>query len=163
MTKLAEFLKEFELTEADIGTITRLGRRCFLTLPEHADLIAQHRGELFGCGVYLGEEKERMEPSPALLELIAAKTKEFKVVVNSESEWLFLCGRDILDAGLLAWDQATSRGLVLVQNEADENLGFGILPKDSKLSSARQRHRMKGVAIKHVLDRGFFLRRERLQ
>jgi ribosome biogenesis protein Nip4 len=163
MTKFTDFLSEFNLAEQDIGHITRAGRRCFLTLPEHDALIATHKRELFGCGVFLGEEKERFEPSAALLELIAAKTREHKTVVDEKAAWLYLCDRDILDKGVVQMGAPTKSGYLLVQDERDENLGYGFAPGAARKQSGKARSRDKNVAVKNLLDRGFFLRRERLE
>jgi ribosome biogenesis protein Nip4 len=161
--KFTDFLAEFSLTEDNIGHTTRIGRRCFLTLPEHDELIAKHRKELFGCGVFLGEEKERFEPSAALLELIAAKTSEHKTVVDEKAAWLYLCDRDILDKGVVQMGSPTKSGYLLVQDERDENLGYGFVPGATRKQSGKAKFRNKNVAVRNLLDRGFFLRRERLE
>jgi ribosome biogenesis protein Nip4 len=155
MSLLNEFCREFGVTEADIGHVTRLGRRCFLTAENQEPLIKKLKNNLFGVGVYLGEEKQRFEPSAALLELIAGKTREHKLVVDERAAWLFLCGRDILEQGVRRKGEPTGNGFLLVQNEKDENLGYGAVPRGGR--------RARGVAAKNLLDRGFFLRRERLR
>ncbi len=153
MSLLNEFCKEFGTTEPALGTVTRFGRRCFLTLPEQGALIAEKKRHLFGAGIFLGEEKQRFEPSPACVELISAAAKEHKVVVDEKAAWLFLCGRDIFTKGIVEQGAPTARGYLLVENERGENLGYGMVPKK----------RQKNVAVKNLLDRGFYLRRERLQ
>jgi len=157
MSLLNEFCEEFGLTEADIGHLTRLGRRCFLTLEDQEPLIVKLKKDLFGAGVYLGEEKQRFEPSAALLEIIAGKTSEHKTVVDERAAWLFLCGRDILDKGLITAAEPTRNGYLLVQNEHDENLGYGRKP------TPKDRKRGHDMAVKNLLDRGNFLRRERFE
>jgi len=57
---------------------------------------------------------------------------------------MFLCGRDAFADNIVKAN--VNSGLVLVQNEKDENLGLGILNE-------------KG--IRNILDRGDFLRREK--
>jgi ribosome biogenesis protein Nip4 len=168
LATISEFCREFGVGE--IGHITRLGRRCFLTLPEHAPLIERRRKELFGAGVYLGEEKPHFEPSPALLELVAAKMAGHKAVVDEKAACLFLCGRDLFTAGIVKMDEPTENGYVLVQDEQGENLGYGLCVDRSAEASAKRsaqaaklRRRLgKNVSIKNLLDRGFYLRRERL-
>ena len=154
MSLLNEFCGEFGVTEQELGNVTRLGRRCFLTVEDQEPLIKKLKDNLFGVGVYLGEEKQRFEPSAALLELIADRTRDHKLVVDERAAWLFLCGRDILDQGVRRKGEPTGSGLLLVQNEKDENLGYGAVPRGGR--------RARGVAAKNLLDRGFFLRRERL-
>lgn len=149
MSPLNEFCGEFGLAEADLGHVTRLGKQCFLTLPEHDAFIAARRGALHSAGLFLGREEKRMEPSPALLECIAAQCDEHKVVVDEKAEWLFLCGRDLFTKGITRQGAPTKKGFVLVQNARGENLGLGLAK------------RRGNVAVKNILDRGFFLRRER--
>lgn len=142
MSKLDEFISQFGVKS--VGEVIWLRRECFLIRKEDHELAEQ---EIFGLGIYLGEDKGQFHPSPALIELIAARTQEHKVVVDERAAWLFLCGRDILDKGALSVGEPTALGLFLVQNEHDENLGFGV--------------RKKGMVVKNILDRGFYLRRER--
>ncbi len=150
MSLLNDFCTEFGVN--DIGNISRVGRRCFLTQKEQDKEITKHKKNLFGIGVFLGEEKAKFEPSPALVELIAAKTKKHKAVVDEKAAWLFLCGRDIFIKGVVKQGTPTANGYLLVENAQGENLGYGQIPKKKQ----------KNVAIKNVLDRGFFLRRERM-
>jgi ribosome biogenesis protein Nip4 len=160
MSLLNEFCAEFGLTEADIGHVTRLGRRCFLTVENQGPLMIKlknSKNDVFGAGVYLGEEKQRLEPSAALLEIISSKTKGHKVVVDERAAWLFLCGRDILDKGVVRAAEPTRGGYLLVQDERDENLGYGRDP------TPRDRKRGHDMAVKNLLDRGNFLRRERFE
>ncbi len=159
---LSLFCMEFGVREEDLGQVTRIGRRCFLVDGSNRDLIEiqktlkEKKTDIFGVGIYLGEEKRRFAPSPALIELIAARTDEHKAIVDAKSAWLFLCGRDVFGKAIVRSDDPTGSGYLLVQNEQDESLGYGLLP------SAGARRRSKNVAIRNLLDRGFFLRRERL-
>jgi len=153
---LSLFCADFGLTEEDLGTVLRIRRRCFLIDSSNHDLLElqetlkKRKIDLFGVGVYLGEEKKVFEPSPALIELLSARTKEHKAVVDEKAEWLFLCGRDIFAKGIAEKAVSTRNGLVFVMNSQGENLGYGKLVKEGN------------VAIKNILDRGFYLRRERM-
>lgn len=149
MSLLNEFCQGFGLGEKDLGHITRFGRRCFLTLPEQEQIIQEK--DLFGAGVFLGEEKNVFDPSPAVLEIISSKTKDHKAVVDDKAEWLFLCGRDIFDKGIAKKGVPTVNGLFLLENRRGENLGLGKAVKKGN------------VVIKNILDRGHFLRRERMK
>ncbi|MBR9692546.1 hypothetical protein GOV07_01300 [Candidatus Woesearchaeota archaeon] len=151
MSLLSEFCSPFGVQEQDLGHISRIGRRCFLTLPEQEKIIEEQKKNLFGAGVYLGEEKTRFEHSPAILEILSAQTKDFKAVVDDKAEWLFLCGRDIFDKGIEQKGIPTANGLFLVENNRGENLGLGKAARDGN------------VAIKNIMDRGHFLRRERMK
>jgi ribosome biogenesis protein Nip4 len=96
----------------------------------------------------MGEEKMGFSPSPALLDLVSkfpdAQSK--KVFINKKAEWLFLCGRNVLSDSIAKNPNRLSEGIVLVQNENDENLGYGVFKREDTL------------IIKHVLDKGRYLR-----
>lgn len=145
MLPLNEFLAEFGV--APLENVHKIGRGYFLILPEQEEFIAKEG--VFGAGIFLGYKKKRFEPSPALLELIASKTEKHKARVDEKAEWLFLCGRDLFAKGILQKGEPTKNGLYLIENDRGENLGYG---KASK---------KKNIAITNILDRGFYLRRER--
>ena len=79
-----------------------------------------------------------------------SKDSKKKLYVNKKAEWLFLCGRDLFGSSIKRSD--VKKGLVLVQNEKDENLGYGkiTLPLSNK----------DRIVVKNILDRGYYLRKE---
>lgn len=93
-------------------------------------------------GVFLGTGKKEFKPSFALLELLSRHSRR-KAFIDDKSEWLFLCGRDVFKESVSRC--SAKKGLVLVQNRHDENLGLG------KIVDRR------GVFIKNVMNRGSFL------
>ncbi len=152
LTAFEAFCAEFGVDAADLGHVVSIGRRHYLINDEkQEELLLKLKQSVFAAGVFLGEEKRRFEPSAALLELISSRTKEHKAVVDEKAAWLFLCDRDILTKGVVKLAEPTESGYLLVQDQRDENLGFGL---------ANQR---KNVAVKNILDRGNFLRRERFE
>jgi len=99
-------------------------------------------------GAFLGEvKKNEFIPSIYLLEWISKRTDN-KIFLNSKSEWFFLCKRDVFFENIIK--NNSTKKIFLVQNEKDENLGFGKL----------MNHQGKRM-IKNLIDRGDFLRRER--
>ncbi|MFT4249954.1 MAG: hypothetical protein ACMXYD_01190 [Candidatus Woesearchaeota archaeon] len=78
-----------------------------------------------------------------LLRWLASRTDK-KAVVNEKSAWLFICSNNVLKEGIVS--NAVSRGHVLVVNERDEVLGWGMVT---------------GAGITNKLDLGDYLRRER--
>ncbi len=113
------------------------------------------RGDFYVAGVYLGKAKDgKFFPSFNLLSMLA-KHRANRVVVDQKAAWLFICGRDILAKGVLRTFGAAKKGTAtLVMNEFDECLGFGtVLGSFGDSNTA--------VAVRHVLDLGDFLRRER--
>jgi len=104
--------------------------------------------DIYAIGTFMGEEKMGFSPSPALIDLISrfpdAQSK--KVFVNKKAEWMFLCGRNVLSDSITKNPNSLVEGLVFVQNENDENLGYGQFKKEDTL------------IIKHILDKGRYLR-----
>jgi|FLOH01.1.fsa_nt_gi ribosome biogenesis protein Nip4 len=145
MDKINEFIRRF--TDKDIGTIKKIGRRYFLVDKKLEDFSLKINKDIFSIGIFLGELKGEFKATPALLEIIA-KTSDVKVFVNRKSEWLFLCGRDIFEESIVK--KNVDSGMVLVQNEIDENIGLGVFlsKKNSNL-------------LKNIIDKGSYLRRER--
>ena len=159
-SRLSEFCREFGVDDVEFGDRFSTGRRHFLITPEQRELLDRKpelRKSLFGVGVYLGEEKDRFEPSPALLELVNARATEHKLVVDEKAAWLILCGRDVLREGVRKNGAPTKSGYLLINDERGENLGYGISPAFLRNARKLGRH----VAVKALLDRGFYLRRER--
>ncbi len=143
---IEDFIKKF--TDKKVGEITEIRSRFFLADRELIELKNRIRDEPFAFGTFLGEINEnKFKPSIALLDNISMLSDK-KVFVNAKAEWLFLCGRDVFRQGIVK--NNVNEGLVLVQNEKDENLGYG------EFSVGK-------VAIKNLLDRGDFLRRESVQ
>lgn len=147
MSSLSEFCTEFGVDAPSLGHLTQHRRSWFLTRPEDDTILVHLDKHLFAAGILLGTEHRGFTPTPALIELIAKRSPN-KVTVDEKGAWLFLCGRDLFRKALVGDARPTRTGLVLVQNGRDENLGYG------KFGSGQ-------VAVKNVLDRGFYLRRER--
>ncbi|MGB9842425.1 MAG: hypothetical protein ACPLKZ_06885 [Candidatus Bathyarchaeales archaeon] len=114
------------------------------------------RKDFYYAGTYLGKVKNgKFFPSFNLLAMLA-KSGANKVVVDRQSAWLFICGRDIFRKGIIAVYGSRKRGVhTLVLNEFGECLGFGKI-----LCLLDGTARDDGVAVKNVLDVGDFLRRE---
>ncbi|NQU98057.1 hypothetical protein HQ533_01195 [Candidatus Woesearchaeota archaeon] len=140
MDSINEFISKF--TDKKINGIVKIGREYFFVQDEQKKLREKIGKEVFSMGIFLGEKKKIFEPSPALIDMIA-KLSDKKVFISKKAEWLFLCGRDVFMDSIVK--KNTDSGLVLVQNEKNENLGYG------KLTN-------KGV--KNILDKGNYLRRE---
>lgn len=107
------------------------------------------------AGVYLGKNaRGRFFPGFELLRMIEEKGSN-RVVVDDKTEWLFVCGRDIFKQGIMKTVRSSRKGEhVLVMNNHDECLGYGIIVADlDKIE--------RGLAVENVLDIGDFLRREK--
>jgi len=111
--------------------------------------------DYFYGGLYLGKAKEgKFFPSFNLLSLLA-KQDANRVVVDQKAAWLFICGRDVLGKGVVKVMGSSKRGTaILVLNEFGECLGFGTVV--NSLVDAKDQ-----VFVRHVVDVGDFLRREK--
>ncbi len=104
----------------------------------------------YSLGLTLGRiENNKFFPSITLLQLISKKSGR-KVFLNKKGAWLFVCGRDIFGSSVVKAN--VEEGVVLVQNEFDENLGYGKIV--AKFSEKNR------VVLQNILDAGDFLRRE---
>ena len=141
-----KFIGQF--TSEDIADVRRVGRNFFQAEERLWNIKSGVNRDVFSVGTFLGEEKKGFNPSPALIELLSKfpDTQGKKVFVNNKAEWMFLCGRNVLGDSIVKNPSNLSSGLVFVQNERDENLGYGLFKKEDTL------------IIKHILDKGKYLR-----
>ena len=113
------------------------------------------QGNFYYAGLYLGKVKNRVFfPSFNLLNLLVDAVAN-KVVIDRKAAWLFICGRDVFQAGILKTLGSKHKGdVTLVLNEFGECLGFGKIIDISEESAGK-------TAVKNILDVGDFLRREK--
>lgn len=145
------FIKIF--TDYKFDNIILQGKEYYLVNPETIPVKEKIKLDTFAPGLFLGRQKNKMfYPSPALLDLIA-KHSTRKVFINDKSEWLFLCKNDVFGKSINKAN--VKRGLCLVQNRIDENLGYGkfVAPMDNR--------NLNNMVIKNILDKGEYLRIER--
>jgi len=112
----------------------------------------------FYVGAYLGAVKgASFFPSFLLLAMIA-QSKANKLVVDKKTAWLFICGRDIFQQGILKENNLKKGDYTLIMNKYNECLGFGKI-----MHNLRGAPDTNKVAVKNILDIGDFLRREKRQ
>jgi ribosome biogenesis protein Nip4 len=147
--EISRFVRQFgkeQSVKLPEENIRKIGRRNYLVSEDLWNLKLSLDRDSYSVGLFLGEEKDRFYPSPALLDLISLDTSaDRRVFVNDKAEWLFLCGRNILESSITK--KTVSEGMVLVQNKKDENLGYGTFLKQGDVT-----------VIKNILDRGSYLR-----
>jgi ribosome biogenesis protein Nip4 len=154
MTVISDFVSKFNtavsLTE---DLIVKKSNRYFLLNDELRRLMKK---DFFYAGLYLGKAKnDTFFPSFNLLAMIA-RADSNKMAVDSKTEWLFICGRDIFKQGITSISKSRKKGdYTLVLDKHGECLGFGKI-----LHSIDQGERNK-VIVKNIADIGDFLRRER--
>jgi ribosome biogenesis protein Nip4 len=146
LTLFGKFTKQF--TDESIANVRRVGRNFYQAEDRLWDIKNGVSRDIYSLGLFLGEEKMGFSPSPALIDMVSrlSDTQSKKIFINKKSEWLFLCGRNVLSESIARNPNNLSEGLVLVQNEQDENLGYGVFKMEDTL------------IIKHILDKGRYLR-----
>lgn len=138
---ISEFIEQFTEIALDYELI---GNEYFLVDEKVRKVKDQIKHKVISAGTFLGKDQgDKFVPSLALIEIIS-KQSDKKIFIDEKAEWLFLCKRDIFLTSITK--KNVESGIVLVQNQHDENLGLGNIKKDQ---------------VKHILDRGDYLRRER--
>lgn len=154
MTMISDFVSKFNTTvNLTEDPIVKKGNRYFLLNDELRRLMKK---DFFYAGLYLGKaENESFFPSFNLLAIIA-RADSNKMAVDSKTEWLFICGRDIFKRGIISISKSRKKGdYTLVLNKRGECLGFG------KILHGIDQGERDTVIVKNIADIGDFLRRER--
>lgn len=156
MKEIEDFVAQFNTTiPLDESLIVRNKNRYYLLTKK---LKKQVPKGFFYAGTYLGAIKgTSLFPSFFLLTIIAG-TKANKIVVNKKTAWLFICGRDIFNKGIVKSNNLKKGEISLVLNEYNECLGFG-----RTMLNLRAEIDPNRIAVKNILDIGDFLRREKRQ
>ncbi len=138
--KMLEFIKKFTNKKIEFE---KLKNKYYLK----NDLSLQTK-KVFMPGLYLGEDRDDgFKPSLGLLGLLSKLTKE-KIFVKDIGEIDFLFKKNMRPRHFERIEGENKVGyLKLVQNEHDENLGYGKLKKENRLKALK--------------DRGDFIRREK--
>jgi ribosome biogenesis protein Nip4 len=150
----AEFCKQF--TSEDIPDVVKIGKRYFYDPLHLLKVTQEHKWDAFSVGLYLGEEKKEFQATSALIDLLAQKNEK-RVIVGSKAAWLFLCGRDILMDGVFEAGEFAHNELAFVADHNGNVLGYGtvVAPYNTKMKNK--------TYVKHRLDKGEYLHRERMK
>lgn len=145
MNELEEFITLFNDVNISTNLIEKKAKEFYLISKETNDFISKFPETPNSAGTLLGTiKKTGFQPTPKLLEMINAQTKN-KIVLNDKSSWLFICGRDIFLEGI------------------EENLN----PNAKTVIVLNDKKEIIGVAIKkykqydNIYDIGIFLRTKR--
>ncbi len=146
---LKQFVEEF--TKKQIKNVVQIENKFYQVKTELDKISEKIERKPKLKGIYLGEIKDNeFVPSIELIDIIS-KISDKKIYVNEKAEWMFLNKKDILGKSVT---KAKARdGLVLVQNEKDENLGYGEFVEKPKYKDR--------MVVKNILDRGEYLRIEK--
>ncbi|MEA3429763.1 MAG: hypothetical protein U9R08_00670 [Nanoarchaeota archaeon] len=146
-----DFIKQF--TEHRFEGIVKKGKEFFLINKGLQEFESKIDLDPFASGLFLGKQRGKIfRPTPALLDLIAKQSTK-KVFINDKAEWLFICENDVFGKSIIKANKR--RGLCLVQNRIDENLGYG------KFVAPLDKRNLDKMVIKNILDKGEYLRMER--
>ncbi|MCJ7559488.1 hypothetical protein MUO79_02570 [Candidatus Bathyarchaeota archaeon] len=152
MKPIMDFAFQFGAKIALNADLTvKKGGRYFLLNENLQRLI---RKDFYYAGTYLGKVKNgKFFPSFNLLAMLV-EGEANKIVVNKKVAWLFICGRDIFQKGILVVHGSRRKGdYTLVLNEFGECLGFGKITRNLDKEEAQ-------VVVRNISDVGDFLRRE---
>ena len=148
---VVQFIRLFTEHEVFAGRdIITISNHVFAASGPLRKLVSSNQRSAFAAGIYLGTQgRQGFIPGFQLLDALMPLT-ERKVILKEKASWLFVCGRDALPKGVEKAPEGLKDGdLVLLENSRGECLGLGEWRADKKL------------AVRNVLDRGDFLRRER--
>ncbi len=136
----------------DESKIVKIGKNYYFADESLKHVREKIKRDVFSLGVFIGQDSgKHFDPSPALIDMLAKmdKSGNRKIYIASKVEGLFLYGRNILKDSISRNPNNIDSGYVFVQNEQDENLGFGIFQQQGEQ-----------VIVKNLLDKGFYLRKE---
>ena len=100
-------------------------------------------------GAYLGQNKQRFEPSSILLQKLAKEPSTHKVYVDRDTAWLFVVGKDVFDENILDRTDGVCLGGYCLVMFGENCIGYGRY----ETSYGRR-------VVKNLFDLGDFLRRE---
>ncbi|GIU69282.1 MAG: hypothetical protein KatS3mg002_0518 [Candidatus Woesearchaeota archaeon] len=132
--------------------IIRIGKNYYYADEKLIELRSQVKKDVFSVGIYLGSESGKdFYPSPAFIDILSKLdgSDKRKIFVDKKISGLFLYGRNILIDSISKNPYNINSGYVFVQNEEDENLGYGVFQKQGMQ-----------IVIKNLLDKGVYLRKE---
>jgi ribosome biogenesis protein Nip4 len=100
-------------------------------------------------GTYLGQNKQRFEPSSILLQKLAKESGTHKVYVDRDTAWLFVVGKDVFDENILDRTDGVCLGGYCLVMFGENCIGYG------RYETSHDRR-----VVKNLFDLGDFLRRE---
>jgi ribosome biogenesis protein Nip4 len=131
-------------------SLRAIGHQLHLFTEQQVKLV-DAKQPVTGGGIYLGEiNKNKFTPSAQFIDLFL-KNSPYSVTVDEKTAYLYLCGRDIIEASGIQVD-ASEGSHILVKNQSGEILGYGITQNPKKSYSH--------ILVKNKYDKGSMLRRE---
>ena len=144
MRLLKRFLRDIGSKYKPVDVVNINNKRFSSTLDPPIDIP-----ELVYTGTYLGQNKQRFEPSSILLQTLSDEPSTHKVYVDRDTAWLFVVGRDIFDENIVDRTAGVRLGGYCLVMFGEECIGYGRYETSRDLR-----------VVKNLYDVGDFLRRE---
>jgi len=144
MRLLKRFLRDIGSKYKPVDVVNINNKRFSSTLSPPIDIP-----ELVYTGTYLGQNKQRFEPSSILLQMLSDEPSTHKVYVDRDTAWLFVVGKDIFDENIVDRTAGVRLGGYCLVMFGEECIGYGRYETSRDLR-----------VVKNLYDVGDFLRRE---
>jgi len=144
MRLLKRFLRDIGSKYKPVDFVNINNKRFSSTLDPPIDIP-----ELVYTGTYLGQNKQRFEPSSILLQTLSDEPSTHKVYVDRDTAWLFVVGKDIFDENIVDRTAGVRLGGYCLVMFGEECIGYGRYETSRDLR-----------VVKNLYDVGDFLRRE---
>ncbi len=150
---ILEFIAQFTQQQLlDEHHIYQLRTEWFLVPPKLLALGKDLPRKPIFVGAYLGrQQNDYLVPGIALLDLLA-KSDAPVVEVNERTAWMFICGKDVLQPGIVKASPGIAAGRWVLVKCKNDVIGVGKVEGDLKDAKS---------IVKNFFDVGDFLRRER--
>lgn len=152
MQAIEEFCNEFgvEFIIPINLSLRAIGHQLHLFTDEQVKIVDKKQ-PVVGGGIYLGEiNKKKFTPSAQFIDMFL-KDAQYSVTLDEKTAWLFMCGRDIIEASGIQLDAPDDK-YILVKDQQGNILGYGISENPKKSYSH--------IVVKNKYDKGSLLRRE---
>lgn len=144
MRLLKRFLRDIGSKYKPVDVVNINNKRFSSTLDTPIDIP-----ELVYTGTYLGQNKQRFEPSSILLQMLSDEPSTHKVYVDRDTAWLFVVGKDVFDENIVDRTAGVRLGGYCLVMFGEECIGYGRYETSRDLR-----------VVKNLYDVGDFLRRE---
>lgn len=144
MRLLKRFLRDIGSKYTPTSVVNINNKRFTSTLTTQVEIP-----ELVYTGVYLGQNRQRFEPSSILLQMLGKESSTNKVYVDRDTAWLFVVGKDVFDENIMKKTDGVRLGGYCLVMFGEECIGYGRYETSRDLR-----------VVKNLFDVGDFLRRE---
>lgn len=144
MRLLKRFLRDIGSKYKPVDVVNINNKRFSSTLVPPIDIT-----ELVYTGTYLGQNRQRFEPSSILLQMLSDEPSTHKVYVDRDTAWLFVVGKDVFDENIVDRTAGVRLGGYCLVMFGEECIGYGRYETSRDLR-----------VVKNLYDVGDFLRRE---